>query len=309
MRALLDLVTYTLVRSLFFLLGLLPQLLRVAFFALLFRLVFLLMPKLKRISLRNLEIAFPEKDAAWRRTILSKNMREMGRLLSDTVRLSKLNEPWARGHVSCEFLPRYAELLSTSGGKGVLIATGHLGSFELLGHAIGLFGMPLSAVARKFRSPRLDRWWRSQREARGNSIIDRRGAFKAMIADLSAGRSVAVLFDQNVTRNHAVFPVWFGLPAATTRALALAAIKTEAPVVVASMRYCGRDRYSIEACECETSDIYRAAELSTDEKVMRLTQRLSDHYCEMIRCFPEGWFWLHRRWKTRPDEGRESVYA
>lgn len=309
MKALLDLASYALVRGIFLFLGFLPQPLRVAFFSLLFRLAFLLMPKLSRISLRNLEIAFPEKDATWRRTILSKNMTEMGRLLSDTVRLSKLTEPWARRHVMCSFLPRYAELLSTNGEKGVLIATGHLGSFELLGHAIGLFGMPLSAVARKFRSPRLDRWWTSQREARGNSIIDRRGAFKAMIADVSAGRSVAVLFDQNVTRNHAVFPDWFGIPAATTKALALAAIKTEAPVVVASMRYRGSDRYSIEACECETSDIYRAAELSTDEKVMRLTQRLSDHYCEMIRQFPEGWFWLHRRWKTRPNEGKESVYA
>jgi KDO2-lipid IV(A) lauroyltransferase len=309
MRALLDLAVYASVRGLFFSLGLLPQPLRVAFFTLLFRLAFLIMPKLGRISLRNLEIAFPERDLAWRREILSKSKTEMARLLSDMVRLPKLSESWAREHVSCDFLPRYAELLSGSGGKGILIATGHLGSFELLGHAIGLFGMPLSAIARKFRSPQLDRWWTSLREARGNSIIDRRGAFKAMVADVSAGRSVAVLFDQNVTRNHAVFPTWFGVPAATTRALALAAIKTEAPVVVASIRYCGADHYSIEACECETADIYQDETLSSDERVLRLTQRLSDHYCEMIRRFPEGWFWLHRRWKTRPEGGEESVYS
>lgn len=308
MRSLLDLLSCALVRSLFFLLGLLPQGARIVFFSLLLRLAFLVMPKLRRISLRNLEIAFPGKDRSWYREILSKNRREMGRLLADTVRLPKLNEAWVRSHVSCAFLPRYVQLLTQGSGKGVLIATGHLGSFELLGHAIGLFGYPLSAVARKFRSPRLDRWWTSLREARGNTIIDRRGAFKAMVADVSAGRSVAVLFDQNVTRKHAVFPNWFGVPASTTRALALAALKTEAPLVVASMRYCGGDRYSIEACECETQDLYADAALSSDEKVLRLTQRLSDHYCRMIADFPEGWFWLHRRWKTRPDEGEESVY-
>jgi lauroyl/myristoyl acyltransferase len=75
------------------------------------------------------------------------------------------------------------------------------------------------------------------------------------------------------------------------------------------MRYCGADHYSIEACECETADIYQDETLSSDERVLRLTQRLSDHYCEMIRRFPEGWFWLHRRWKTRPEGGEESVYS
>jgi KDO2-lipid IV(A) lauroyltransferase len=147
------------------------------------------------------------------------------------------------------------------------------------------------------------------REARGNKIIDRRGAFKAMVATLSSGMSVAVLFDQNVTRNHAVFVDWFGFPAATTKSVALAALRTEAPIFVASIRYCGSDRYRVEAEECECSDIYKNDALSTEEKVFEVTQRLASKYCEMIREFPEGWFWLHRRWKTRPAQGDRSLYS
>ena len=259
--------------------------------------------------MRNLELAFPDRDQAWRTEVFSRNLTEMSRLLADTVRLPTLGADWAREHVECDFLSQYAAKLGKPGDKGWLIATGHLGSFELLGHTIGLFGYPLSAVARKFRNPMLDRWWTRLREGSGNTIVDRRGAFKAMVSNVEAGRSVAVLFDQNVTRNYAVFPVWFGVPAATTRALALAAIKTGAPLVVASMRYRGNDHYSIEARECDYSDIYRDDGASSDDKIIRITQRLSDIYCEMIAEFPEGWFWLHRRWATRPDENEPSIYG
>lgn len=308
MKRLLDVTAYVSVRGIFTILSVLPQGARVSLFAALYRAAFLVVPRLRKVSERNLEIAFPGSDPGWRRKVLIANMREMGRLLADTVRLPVLDAAWARAHVQCDFLPRYLELLASPGGKGVLIATGHLGSFELLGHSIGLFGHPLSAIARKFRSPLLDRWWTSLRQESGNTIIDRRGAFKAMVSDLNAGRSVAVLFDQNVTRNLAVFPSWFGLPAATTRAFALAALKTEAPVVVASIRYCGGDNYRIEALECDCSDLYRDQARSTEERVFELTQRVSDHYCRMIAEFPEGWFWMHRRWSTRPSEGERSVY-
>jgi KDO2-lipid IV(A) lauroyltransferase len=308
MKQIPDYLVYVLVRLVFGLLGVLPQDLRVSLCGALFRMAFAVVPRLRTTAMRNLEIAFPESSDEWRREIIAKNCLEMGRLLADVVRLPSLTPEWVRNHVSCPVLERYATVLGEQDGKGILIATGHLGSFELLGHAIGLFGYPLSAIARRFRSPVLDRWWMGLREARGNTIIDRKGAFKEMVSTLLKGRSVAVLFDQNVTRNHAVFPKWFGKPAATTRSVALAALRTEVPIFVASMRYCGDDRYTVEAVECDCSDVYRDQALSMDEKVDLITQRLSDHYCCMIASFPEGWFWLHRRWKTRPENEQEGVY-
>ncbi len=237
--------------------------------------------------------------------MLRKNATEMGRLIADTVRLSSLDTQWVKHHVTIPALERYA---AANAGTGVLIATGHLGSFELLGHAIGLHGYPLSAVARRFKSPRLDAWWRSMREARGNTVIDREGAFREIIKTISAGRSVAVLIDQNVKINHAVFVDWFSKPAATTRAFALAALKTKAPVFVAGMIYCGEDTYRVEAVECDFQSLYADEAVSDDHKVLVITKTISAHYCAMIQQFPEGWFWIHRRWKTRPDGENESVY-
>jgi KDO2-lipid IV(A) lauroyltransferase len=301
----LELLTYLSVRAAFAFFGVFPHRWRVVFFASLWRVAFVLVPRLRRTADINLKIAFPDRDSAWRRAMIRKNAVEMGRLIADTIRLSSLNEHWVRQHIEIPAIERYGEVASK---QGILIATGHLGSFELLGHAIGLYGYPLAAVARRFKSARLDRWWAGMREARGNQIIDRTGAFKEMVRAISSGTSVAVLFDQNVKINHAVFVDWFGKPAATTRAFALAAIKTEAPVFVAAMVYLGADRYRVESVECDLSALYRDTAMSDGDKVEWITKVISKHYCDMIKSFPEGWFWIHRRWKTRPEGDTGLVY-
>lgn len=300
MKQLVSLFGYLLVRALYAAVSLLPHGVSVWLFARVYLLVLVCSPKLSRAVHENLVRAFPNAAPDWIEEIKRKHATEIGRLAADTVRLPRLNHAWVSEHVSFPHLQRYLNQLAACEGRGVLIATGHLGSFELMGHAIGVMGHPLAAVARRFRSPLLDRWWNGLRQASGNQIISRKGAFKEMVHVLQSGRSVAVLFDQNVTRNHAIFVDWFGESAATTKSVGLAALRTEAPLFVASMKYVGNDRYEIDAEECDCSDVYRDTSLSSDEKVRVITQRLSDRYCRMITEFPEGWFWMHRRWKTRP---------
>lgn len=306
MKKCLDYIAYVTVRVLFGLLGVLPQGARVALFAALFRIVFLVIPRVRSTIHTNLAIAFPDRDYRWRRDLIRKNATEMGRLLADTIRLPSLDKRWVQRHVEIPILNRYVAALG--GNKGILVATGHLGSFELLGHAIGLVGHPLAAIARKFKSPKLDQWWTGLREARGNRIIDRTGAFKEMVRAIESGTSVAMLFDQNVKINHAIFVDWFEKPAATTRAFALAVLKTRAPVFVASIRYTGGDNYVVDASECDFSDVLNDPALSDDERIQIITDEISRRYCDMIRAFPEGWFWLHRRWKTRPPGDSAKVY-
>jgi KDO2-lipid IV(A) lauroyltransferase len=307
-KQVLELIAYCVTRIMVALLGGLSQPVRVALFSAIFRVAFALIPRLRRTIDQNLRVAFPDKDHAWRKEIRRKNATEMGRLLADTVRLPSLTPEWGESHVEIPALEAYRQRLREHPSRGVIIATGHLGSFELLGHAIGLRGLPLAAVARKFQSRRFDRWWTGLREARGNKIIDRRGAFKEVVSCISSGMSAAILFDQNVTRNHAVFVDWLGVSAATTRSVALAALRTEAPIFVASILYRGNDRYYVDAAECEYVDVLRDEKMSSDEKVVVITRRLADMYCEMIRKFPEGWFWMHRRWKTRPNPEEARLY-
>ena len=128
----------------------LPHTLRVGLFTLVFRLMFGLLPRVRRSIHRNLELAFPERDMKWRQAMLKKNAVEIARLAADAVRLPQLDAAWVSEHVSCPILPQYLATLEKQKGKGLLIATGHLGSFELLGHTIGLMGHPPGSSGEKF---------------------------------------------------------------------------------------------------------------------------------------------------------------
>ena len=268
--------------------------------------LFKAVPRLKKTINVNLRIAFPAQEEQWYREMISKHAREMGRLSADIIRLPSIDRRWMEEHVRFKNYDRYQRAQRET---GALLATGHLGSFELLGHLAGLSGSPVVAIARKFKSDRLNRWWESMRQASGNTIIDRKGAFKKMIQALDAKQSVAVLFDQNVKRKHAVFVPWFSMQAATTKSLALAVLQTSVPVFVASIRFIEGDIYEVWIEELDFSEVKSDSVRSEDQKIQDITACISNAFCERIVHFPEGWFWSHRRWKTRPEEGDRSPYS
>ncbi len=274
----------------------------------LFKLAAALLPAYRKVARKNLEIAFPEKSATEREQVFKASLLELARLLSDIIRIPQIDAEWAKNHVTIENENDYLELHNNKSGKGILIATGHLGSFEILARSAALRGYPLSFVARNFTMPAIDHWWKAQRNQFGNEMIDRKGAYKRVIDCIKSGRNAGLLIDQNVTRNRAVFVDFFGVKAATTKALALAAIQTTPTIVVAGIEYVGDDNYTMLWEEVETHDLYTNNDLTREEITYEITLRASQIYEKMIRRKPESWFWMHRRWKTRPTEEEKNPY-
>jgi len=291
------------------LVGTLPSRWQLAAVSSLLRIFVFFSPRLKRVALRNLEIAFPEKDLKWRNEILSRSVVSFARLIVDTIDVKKSTPAWLQAHVSWPGRAEYLELKQKHAKPGVLFASGHLGNFEVLARYPSTLGYPLAVVAREFKLKKVDEWWKGFREACGNRVISRRGAFKEVVQCLAAGQDVGVLIDQNVRNKHAVFVDWFGKPAATTRMFALAALKTKAPVFAASISYGGKGRYQIQTVRVKTEDVYFNAALNHQQKIEEITRRVSLQYEKMIRGCPEEWFWMHRRWRTRPPGDIEEVYA
>ena len=46
---------------------------------------------------------------------------------------------------------------------------------------------------------------------------------------------------------------------------------------------------------------------TVEEKVAQVTAFYNSAVQEFIRTYPEQWFWMHKRWKTRPEEEKEST--
>ncbi len=186
-------------------------------------------------------------------------------------------------------------------GKGLIVATGHLGNWELGGAYVAARGLPLDAVARHMSNPLFDRYLTRTRERIGMSIIHDEEAVKRVPRSLRAGRVVAFLVDQGAVGLASTWVPFFGRFAKTPRGPAVFALRLGAPVVFGAVvrRPSGRYRITFEAIDTvETGD----REIDVDRIVADYTQALERH----VRSAPEQYFWHHRRWKhQRPGTPAE----
>ena len=288
-------------------LNLLPYQIRIFLVKSIVNIVLLVAPKYHKIGIINLTQAFPEKSVIWRNSVMRQCSGSIAKLIVDFFRLRSVGLNEANANFEFPFRARLDQLRRNN--IPVIYATGHLGSFELLAHYLCLIGHPLSFVARKLKPAGLDRWWTERRETIGNKVITRAGALKGVLRQLKRKQDIAVLFDQNVTREHAAFVPWFGNLAATSKLIGLAALRTKAVVLVISIESLPDQRYKINTVETDFSYLYEDQKLSSEQKVLEITTQVSAEYESMIRNDPGAWFWLHRRWKTEPEGVPETFYA
>ena len=275
----------------------------------LFRLFLVISPHYRRIADTNLAIVFPKLSVTERNKIRSQSCQSMARTIVDFLRSPKLDHKWMREHVRFPLGEKLHAYSQASPRRPILFVTGHLGSFELLSHVTADFIGPFGVVVRDFRHAAVQRWWTRRREMTGNNVISRHGGLKTIVRQLKSGRNVGILFDQNVTRNNAVFVPWFGLEAATTAAIGFIIRQVRPVVVMFSMRYQGHDHYIVDGEEIDVDSILDDSTLDRDTQIIKLTQRLVSEFEELLRRDPAGWFWLHRRWKTRPQGQPETIYT
>jgi KDO2-lipid IV(A) lauroyltransferase len=245
----------------------------------------------RRVTLDNLARAFPDRSEEERRAIARAAYANMARVVVDALRT--LGAPPAQllaGVQVDDFGPVERALAA---GKGLLVATAHLGSWELFGAAMAQ-RVPLQAVVRPLKGG-LNARLVEARERAGLKLIAARGALSGMVAALRRNQVVAMLVDQAIGGKHTLFVPFFGQPAAMTPALSMAALRTGAPtLLVVALREGGRLRFRVEGPfeVAHTGD--RERDLWTH--AARVTAALE----EVIRQAPEQWLWLHRRWKLAP---------
>lgn len=296
----LDIILYSCLRVLVALLHIFPYTWRVELISRVLRLLLLLFPRYKLIAQRNLQLAFPDQDAAWCLEIIRKHCWVLARFVVDFFRIPTLPADWAEKHIRFPERKRIQEIKTADPQRGLLFVAGHLGSFEYLTYCYAKTIAPLVVIARDLKHPKVNSWWNSIRQSCGNQVISNKGAVKHILRSLRTGTDVGLLFDQNQVRTRAVFVDWFGKPAATTKAVALAVLKTGAPVFLMALLPDGRENYLMEAQEFDFSTLCSDSSLSVDEKIFKITDELSAAYQNYIRQYPEGWFWMHKRWKTTP---------
>ena len=177
-------------------------------------------------------------------------------------------------------------------GRGVVLVSGHFGNWELNLAVIGKYGFPLTAVAKKQSNPLVDEYINRNRITGTLRLVTTGAPLKQLIRALRNKEIVGLISDQDAGRK-GVFVDFFGRPASTPRGGAELALRYNIPIIVMATVRTSPGHYKV---------IAREVDVCPDDTVETLTRRYTIILENTIRDYPEQYFWMHKRWKTRPSD-------
>ncbi len=253
-------------------------------------------PKLRRVAQRNLSFALPEVSAGRREQIIDGVFRTVARMLVALARLPSINASNVSEWIGYEGLEHYLE--AKREGRGVLVATAHLGNWELSAYAHAIMTEPMHVMVRALDNPLIDRLVEERRMLSGNHLIYKRDAARAVITALRGNGAIGILIDQNTSAAEGVFINFFGTVASAGSAFVKFAHHARAPVIPGFALW-------NESAARYVLRFYPRVEMTGD--VQADTQSIHSVFEQIIREYPDQWMWIHRRWKTRPP-GERALY-
>jgi Kdo2-lipid IVA lauroyltransferase/acyltransferase len=263
---------------------------------------YIAMARLRRVGMRNLQIAFPKMPKKERRRIIFKLFVGFGRHLAEFCMFPRYTRENAGAVATYEGFENYER--ARAAGRGVLLLTGHFGGWEIGSFVHSIFGNPMKIVVRRLDNPKVDALVERYRTLHGNQTFAKEDFARGLLAAMKAGETVGILMDTNMTPPQGVFVDFFGTPACTAAGVARVALRSGAAVVPAFTIWDNllrkyRVRFDPALTLVSTGDD-EADALTNTASFNRVIQNYATHY-------PEQWLWVHRRWKTRP-QGESSLY-
>jgi len=299
-------VEYAAARIAFFFLGILPRTAAIWICTRIMLSVPFFLPKLRRTGLRNLEIAFPDRSSAARAKIFRGSLVSLGRVMGELSHVHKCTRSDLARIIDFELDDESQALYKRHKAekRGVVIATGHLGNWEMLVLGFAALHEPISYLARPLDNPKIDDMLNARRTKFGNNPINKTNSAMTAVKILRGGEILGILADVNAHPKEGVFVPFFGVPACTTSGVAMLAIRTDSLIFPA---FCvwdkGLKRYKfVHGTPIEPVD-------TGDRKqdIVDTTAAYTAEIERIIRKYPDQWMWIHKRWKTRPP-GEKDIY-
>jgi len=192
-------------------------------------------------------------------------------------------------------------------GRPVIVLSGHFGNWEIAMSTFGVFGFPCGVVARDLDNPLLDGWFRRFRQFTGHRLISKKGGGGEMVSILERRGHLGLLGDQDAGSS-GLFVPFFGRPASTFKSIALLARECRAYIVVGYARRLPDDfeRHRWVRYELGAEDVIDPLKYDGADAIVRITERYTQALERIVRCAPEQYFWVHRRWKSQPRRRKSA---
>ncbi len=259
------------------------------------RAMFWLIPERRRVTRINLAKCFPRMPGREREQLARAHFRAFCRAFVEQGILWWSPRRRIEGMVRLEGLEN---LRSVSNSKIILFAP-HFVGFEATLARLAL-EFPVAMMYSRQKDPLFEARLLRGRTRFGGLMFPRQAGIKTGIQVIESGVRYYYLPDLDFGPKRSVFVPFFGVPAATVTGLAYIARTTGAAVVPCVTRmHPGGGGYVARLYPAWTD--FPSGDESADAR--RMMAFIEERVLEM----PEQYFWLHKRFKTRP-EGEQKFY-
>ncbi len=262
------------------------------------RLLFRIGSSRKKVAQKNLALCFPDMPAAEQASLLKKNFENTGIALFETG----MGWWWPNWRVKrkCKVVGIEHIEKAQQAGKGVLLLAMHNLSAEISCRSMGTIH-PLVVFYRPHNNQLME-FFQFRGRGRSNKYMLGKRDVKGLIKALSDNEACVYLPDQDYGRNRSVFVPLFAVKetATTTGTLIFASQENVQTHMLIPTRNDDGSGYTLTIKPM--LDNFPTGNDEAD--VTRINQELE----QAILSKPEQYMWLHRRFKTRPNENDPSLY-
>ncbi len=258
--------------------------------------MFWLIPERRKVTRINLRLCFPDLPEEERERLARAHFRAFVRSFLERGILW-----WS----SAETIRALVQLEGTENlpkGKPVIVFAPHFVGLDATLSRLSL-DYPVAMMYARQKDPLFERLLYQGRTRFGGRMFPRQAGVKEGLKAIAEGALYYYLPDLDYGRNRAIFVPFFGVPAATVTGLSYIARSAGAAVVPCVTRMLPQGGYAARLLPA-WPDFPGGGD---DASVYADTRRMLAFIEERVLEMPEQYFWMHKRFKTRP-EGESRFY-
>ena len=240
----------------------------------------------KNIIKKNLENAGIKNEISQKK-IIEEMWENYGRILAEYPFLKKFNTNELKKYINIEGQEYISDIKSKN--KKAVFVSGHFNNFELMAMQLENLGIDLAAIYRPLNNFLMNK---KIEKIRINHICKKqikkgKSGSRDVLKYLKQGTSIALMIDQRVSEGKKI--KFFNKFALTTTMPAQIVMKYECAIIpIYIERY---DKYYFKM------KINKPLNLSKNESVELISEKLNNLLEKMIMKNPSQWIWSHNRWK------------
>ena len=242
----------------------------------------------------NLRVARPDLELRELRRLSWLNFRNHAKAYADLMMLPRANVQAMRPLLQVRGWEHLEQARAM--GKGVMVVSCHMGSYEIVSAIWSATLTPVSFFAEELEPRALFEWYRETRARLGISVLTLDlGGLRKVTEALQEQEMVITAIDRDIAGTGQIMP-FFGRPARIPLGPAAIALRLGVPLLPAYVLRLPDDNYFVEAMPplvARSTGDARADEIRVTQDLLRIIEGF-------IREHPDQWHLPHQIWEGSP---------